>query len=146
MDPSNPTAEPSSAPLTLGIYVNNFIYFSEDPQVECRFEQLLAYLVKVKFMGTVDWFLGTHFQWLSSDDNVSIHMSQTGFAAHLVEDNNVHIWNITPDATPYRSGLPIDAILKSDKEDVCPALIGCKDVTKVLSAQLAGSHKPPAQT
>jgi hypothetical protein len=77
-------------------------------------------------MGTVDWFLGTHFQWLSFADKVSVHMSQTGFAAHLVEDNNVHTRNITPDATPYRSGLLIDAIPKSDKEDVCPALIKCK--------------------
>jgi hypothetical protein len=46
-----------------------------------------------------------------------------GFAAHLVEDNNVHTRNITPNATPYRSGLPIDAIPESDEEDVCPALI-----------------------
>jgi hypothetical protein len=122
IDPSNPSVEPSSTPLTLGIYVDDFVYFSEDPQVECQFEQLLANLVTVKFMGTVDWFLGTHFQWLSFADIVSIHMSQTGFAAHLVEDNNVHMANITPNATPYCSGLPIDAIPKSDKEDICPAL------------------------
>jgi hypothetical protein len=50
-------------------------------------------------------------------------MSQTGFAAHLVKDNNVHTRNITPNATPYHSGLPINAIPKSDKEDVCPALV-----------------------
>jgi hypothetical protein len=74
-------------------------------------------------MGTVDWFLCTHFQWSSFADNVSVHMSQTGLAAHLVKDINIHTRNITPDATPYRSGLPINAIPKSDKEDVCPALI-----------------------
>jgi hypothetical protein len=95
----------------------------EDPQVECHFEQLLANLVTIEFMGTVDWFLGTHFQKLSFAGNVSVHMSQTSFAAHLVEDNNVHTRNITPNATPYCSGLPIDAIPKSDKEDIFPALI-----------------------
>jgi hypothetical protein len=53
-------------------------------------------------------------------------MSQTGFAAHLIEDNNVRTRNITPDVTPYHSGLPIDAIPESDKDNNCPALIKCK--------------------
>ncbi len=74
-------------------------------------------------MGTMDWFLGTHFQWSSSPNSVSVHMNLTGFAAHLGEDNNVHTRNITPNATPYRSGLPIDAIPESDNDDNCPALI-----------------------
>ncbi len=102
IDPSNPAAAPSSAPLTLGIYVDDFVYFSEDPEVERQFEQLLTGMVTVEFMGNIDWFLGTHFQWSCSDVDVSIHLSQTGFAAHLVEDNNIHTRNITPDATPYR--------------------------------------------
>jgi hypothetical protein len=123
VNPSNPAIEPSSASLTLGIYVNDFVYFSEDPQVKRRFEQLLTNLIMVEFMGTVDWFLGTHFQWSSSPDNISIHMNQTGFAMHLVKDNNIHTQNITPDATPYRSGLPINAIPESDEDDNCPALI-----------------------
>ncbi len=46
--------------LTLGIYVDDFVYFFENPEVERRFEQLLANLVTVEFMGNVDWFLGTH--------------------------------------------------------------------------------------
>jgi len=71
----------------------------------------------------VDWFLGTHFQWFCYNNEVSVHLSQTGFAAHLVEDNNTHTCNITPDATPYRSGLPIDACLESDEADDCPALL-----------------------
>jgi hypothetical protein len=123
VDPSNLVGEPSTAHLTLGIYIDNFVYFSEDPQVERRFEQLLADLVMVDFMGTVDWFLGTHFQWSSSPDSVSVHMNQTGFSVHLVEDNNVHTRNITPDATPYHSGLPINTIPKSDEDSNCPALI-----------------------
>ena len=74
-------------------------------------------------MGNVDWFLGTNFQWLCSDDKVPVHLSQTGFAVHLVEDNNIHTCNITPDATPYCSSLPIDACPESDKADNCPALL-----------------------
>jgi hypothetical protein len=33
-DPSNPAAPPSTAPLTLGLYVDYFIYFSKDSEVE----------------------------------------------------------------------------------------------------------------
>jgi hypothetical protein len=80
-------------------------------------------MVTVEFMGTVEWFLGSHFQWLATEDIVSVHLSQTGFAAHLVKDNNIHMRNITHDATPYRSGLPINAIPKPDEPDNCPALV-----------------------
>ena len=84
-------------------------------------------MVTVEFMGgNVDWFLVTHFQWLCSDNDVSVHLSQMGFAAHLVENNNTHTHNITPDATPYRLGLPIDACPESEKSDDCLALIECK--------------------
>jgi hypothetical protein len=68
-------------------------------------------------MGKVEWFLGTHFQWLATPNKVQVHLSQTSFAAHLVEENNVHMCNVTPNATPYCSGLPIDAIPESNKDD-----------------------------
>jgi hypothetical protein len=123
IDPSNPAGPPSTAPLTLSLYVNDCIYFTEDPEAERRIKQLLEDLITVEFMGTIDWFLGTHFQWLYSNDAVSVHLSQTSFTAHLVEFNNAHSKNITPDATPYRSGLPIDAIPDSDEVNNCPALI-----------------------
>jgi hypothetical protein len=100
VDPSNSAAGIPTAPLTLRIYVDDFVYLSKNPEVERQFEQLLANLVTVKFMGNVDWFLGTHFKWSCLDNKVSVHLSQTGFAAHLVEDNNVHTRNITPNATP----------------------------------------------
>ncbi len=63
IDPSNPGAPPSTSPLTLGMYVDEFIYFLEDPKVERLFESLLSLLITVNFMGTVEWFLGTQFQW-----------------------------------------------------------------------------------
>jgi hypothetical protein len=34
IDPSNPDAPPTSSPFTLGLYVDNFIYFSDNPNVE----------------------------------------------------------------------------------------------------------------
>ncbi len=49
-----------------------------------------------------------------------VHLSQTRFAAHLVEENNIYLRNVIPDATPYCSGLPINAIPESDKDEESP--------------------------
>ena len=77
----------------------------------------------VKYMGTVEWSLGTHFQWLVNPSVVKVHLSQTGFASHLVEENNIHLRHITPDATPYWSKLPIDACPESDKDETNPTFL-----------------------
>ncbi len=76
---------------------------------------------------------------------VSVHLSQTGFAAHLVEDNNAHLCSITPDATPYRSGLPIDAIPESDEDENCPTFVECKQKYQSVVGSigwLASSTRP----
>ncbi len=88
-DPSNPADSLSSSPLTLGLYVNDFVYFSDDLAVEENFQQTLKEFITVDFMGTVEWFLGMHFQWMITPDSVQVHLSQTGFAGNLVEENNI---------------------------------------------------------
>jgi hypothetical protein len=122
-NPDNPAVDIPSALLTIGLYVDDFVYFSVDPTVEQRIEQHLYSLITANFMGTVDWFLGTQFQWSCDDSEVSVHLSQTGFAAHLVEDNNAHTCNIMPDANPYCLGLPINACPGSGKANDCSALV-----------------------
>ena len=77
----------------------------------------------VEYMGTVEWSLGTHFQWLVNPGGVKKHLSQTGFASHLVEENDIHLHNIILDATPYRSGLPINACPESDKDKMNPTFL-----------------------
>jgi hypothetical protein len=44
---TNPVDTPSSVPLTLGLYVDNIIYFLEDPAVEEKFQQILNNLITV---------------------------------------------------------------------------------------------------
>lgn len=61
IDPSDPLGSPLSSPLTLGLYADNFVYFSEDPAVEAKFERLLQAEAKVDFMGPVEWFLAHMF-------------------------------------------------------------------------------------
>jgi hypothetical protein len=58
---------------------------SKDPEVETLFECLLQDRVKVVFMGLVEWFLGIHFSWRFTPLKLDVHLSQTGFAANLVE-------------------------------------------------------------
>jgi hypothetical protein len=41
-DPSDPSLAKSISPLTLGLYVDDFLYFSEDPSVKALFCPLLA--------------------------------------------------------------------------------------------------------
>ncbi len=113
-------ASPSDAPLTIGLYVDDMIYFSTDDAVERRFEAILASNFKISFMGVVNWFLGTHFTWLDlADRNISVHLSQVAFAQNLVERYRQQHININPRATPYRSGLPIDSLdaYSGDTED-----------------------------
>ena len=62
--PSYTTATDSpSASIYVGVCVDDFVYFSDDPAVELEFERLLQEEVKTDFMGPVDWFLGTSFDW-----------------------------------------------------------------------------------
>jgi hypothetical protein len=123
LDSLDPLDSPSSSTLILGIYVGNFVYFSEDPAVEAKFKCLLKEYATANFMGTIKWFLSTHFQWLVTPDLVQVHLSQTGFASHLIEENNIHLWNVMPDATPYHYGLPINTCPASNKDEKSPTFI-----------------------
>jgi hypothetical protein len=73
--------------------------------------------IKVDFMGLVKWFLGKHFSWSITKSAVDVHMNQSGFVANLVKQFCRDEWDPTPDATPYRSGAPIDSIVSSSDAD-----------------------------
>jgi hypothetical protein len=69
----------------LGLYVDDFVYFLEDPDVGCLFECFLQEHVKVDFMGLVAWFLGIHFSWCGTLLQVDVHLNQTSFATKFTE-------------------------------------------------------------
>ena len=54
--PSSPTCPTvaTGKSLHLGLYVEMFVYFSEDSANEQRFERLLVAKLKVNFMGTAN--------------------------------------------------------------------------------------------
>ncbi len=111
---------PSLVLLSISLYVNDFVYFSEDPAVKALFECLLQERVKVEFIGLVEWFLGIHFSWRITPLRVDVHLNQTGFAANLVEQFYCNSWEPTPMAMPYRLGIPIDSIATSSDKDDSP--------------------------
>ena len=88
-------------------------------------------------------------------------MNQSGFATNFVKQFCRDEWEPTPDATPYRSGVPIDSIAPSKDADDSPAqirrteayqsLVGsigwlagatCPDIAPVHSFLASYSSKP----
>jgi hypothetical protein len=129
----------------MGLYVDDFVYFLEDPAVETLFERLLREQIKIDFMGLVEWFLGIHFSWRITKSVVVVHMNQSGFAANLAEQFFRDKWNPTPDATPYCSGVPIDSIPPSSDADDSPAQIRRTEAYQSLIGSigwLAGATRP----
>jgi hypothetical protein len=105
------TPVPGKAPIYVALFVNDFVYFSPNQEVEQYFETALASKVKVEFMDHVDYFLGILFDWTCHDDgHVSVHLSQEAYANQIVDAMGMSDATTSPTMTPYRSGLPIDAI------------------------------------
>jgi hypothetical protein len=50
-------------PLYLAVYVDDFIYFSQDDTEERHFETTMQAQLRVDFFGTVKWFIGTYYDW-----------------------------------------------------------------------------------
>jgi hypothetical protein len=65
-------------PLSLGLYVNDFEYFSDDPEVESLFYCLLAQLCEADFVDIVNCFLSIHFSEHVTPSSVTVHLNQSG--------------------------------------------------------------------
>jgi hypothetical protein len=160
-DPNDLNSRVSNKLLSLSLYVDDFVYFLEDPTVEDLFCRLLSNPCKVDFVGIVKWFLGVHFSWRISPSSVSVHLNQSGFASNLVESFFQEARDASPLATLYWSGIPVDSIAPSADADNSPAqisrtqayqsLIGsigwlamttCPDLTAIHSFLSSYSAKP----
>ena len=60
-DPHDSSSSASTVPLSSGLYIDDFIYFSEDPATEALFEHLLREWVNVDFMGFSRMVFGYSF-------------------------------------------------------------------------------------
>ena len=114
------TSSPSAArqKIHVGLYVDDFVFFSTSPEEEELFRKELAANIKVDFMGDVDYFLGSAFTWKRlPDGHISVHLCQSAFTEFTSQRFGVDKMNPVPNMTPYRSGYPIDAIPPSDPHD-----------------------------
>jgi len=102
---------PGKPPIYLGLYVDDFVYFSKDKAVEEHFESTLKSKTNVDFMGQVTHFLGIRFQWRTTpDSHIHVHLSQEAFAQNLVAQAGLHVLSATTNPSPYRSGCPVDSL------------------------------------
>ena len=127
VDPLDPSSPPLSAPLSLGMYVDDFVYFLKDPAVEVLFHRLFAKHCKVDFMGIIEWFLGVHFSWHITPSLVDVHLNQSGFVTNLVKSFAHHSRNKTLTSMPYCPGVPINSIVPSLVANDSQVQLHCKE-------------------
>jgi deoxyuridine 5'-triphosphate nucleotidohydrolase len=98
-------------PLYLGLYVDDFIYFSESSKVEKHFEEKFGSAISTDFNGQIGYFLGINFTCQKHEDSsVSIHLGQEAFIENLCQIAGLDNDHVNPVKTPYRSGCPVDSI------------------------------------
>ena len=103
---------PGHPPIYLGLYVDDFIFFSKSQAVEDHFQKEFAkHVTKVTYSSQVDYFLGIKFDCTRQlPSHVTIQLSQAAFAENLLIQHNMHTDDINSVQSPFRSGLPIDKI------------------------------------
>ena len=98
-------------PLFLGLYVDDFLYFSESEEVENVFQKRFGAEIDTDFNGQIGYFLGINFDCTKhDDDNVTIHLSQEAFIDNLCEMAGLSSPAVNTVKTPYKSGYPVDII------------------------------------
>ena len=58
----------------VGLYVDDFVFYSSDPTQEALFKTLLQEHIQVDFMGDVDYFLGTKFTWPKKNKGTPLYI------------------------------------------------------------------------
>eukprot|EP00956_Cyclotella_meneghiniana_P007922 scaffold10518_cov43-Cyclotella_meneghiniana.AAC.4 len=66
--PATPHSSDSPALVHVGIYVDDFVFYSTDPAQETLFMEALKQGAVIDFMGPVYWFFRTAFTWKRHDD------------------------------------------------------------------------------
>jgi hypothetical protein len=102
---------PGEPPLYLGLYVDDFCYFSQSRAVEEKFEHDFGNKIDTDFNGQIGYFLGINFECKKHPDgSVTIHLSQEAFIENLCQLANLDHDTVNPTTTPYKSGYPADSI------------------------------------
>ena len=75
---------PDQPPLYLGLYVDDFVYFSESSKVEKKFEHDFSQTMDMELNGLVSHFLGIKHTTTHHDNgHIMVKMSQEAFVDTL---------------------------------------------------------------
>ena len=99
-------------PIHIGLYVDDFIFFSESDAEKQHVYDLLSKHLHLVFMRCTYLFLSTNFEWVNNfNRNPSVHLTQKAFVEHISAQFSLKDYNRTPNMTPHHSGCPIDSII-----------------------------------
>ena len=96
------TIIPHQPPIYLGLYVDDFVFFSQSRKVEEKFQHKFSSKLKGTFSKKINYFLGIKFNCKKDKDKrVTIQMNQDAFIENLLIQLNLHHENINTPKTPY---------------------------------------------
>lgn len=96
--------------ITLGLYVDDFIYFGTSNAVEEAFRQKLLSQSLVTFDNSPNHFLGQKISILEEPEGTfGTHLSQRAIIDGILDEYNLNDTSNTK-RSPYRSGFPVDKI------------------------------------
>ena len=98
------------SPIYLGMYVDDFIYFSQDKEVEQKLENTLKLLLYVEFSGSPQYFLGLKVKIQNHNNIQNIFLSQQLPSLEFIDRVGLSNISATSNATPYYAGFPVDKI------------------------------------
>ena len=104
-------------PIYLGLFVDDFIYFSASSKVKDSFEKQFAKHFEVDFQGEVKYFLGINFTTVrhKDDNHLTVHMDQKCDALDLIiRAQQLNDPATASKPTPYQSGHPVDSVSDID--------------------------------
>ena len=61
---------PQEPPLFLGLYIDDFCYYSVSDKVEEEFKRLMNTKYTVSYDNQLEWFLGMKFEWRLTEDDL----------------------------------------------------------------------------
>ena len=98
-------------PLYLGLFVDDFFFFSESPEVEQKFQQDFGQQYKVDFQSEVTHLLGVKFTCTRrKDGHVEIFMGQPVDTNDLIVKAGLDSPHTSIPSIPYRSGYPVNSV------------------------------------
>ena len=112
------TIIPNEPPIYLGLFVDDFVYFSASDKVEEKFKTDFGSEYKVDFQDEITHFLGMKFTNVRHDDgHVDIYMNQPADIEELIKKAGLHMPESLSAPTPYRSGYAVDTVPDIDMTD-----------------------------